>query len=117
MKEIDIKKLSEKDLKKLLKDLLLYQGLSHDLGKKWKEVFEHIMYGTHKHQVEYFDTVSEDIAWDHAKEVYKKVFDSEPERKEVEFLKKTSLKWGIKVYLDDKVVDMSFDKIWRALKG
>jgi F0F1-type ATP synthase delta subunit len=61
--------------------------------------------------------VSIDLAWASAEDIYKKVFDVTPKKDEVEFLEKESLKGGIKVYFDDKVVDLSFDKVERALKN
>lgn len=115
MKNTDIKKMSKDELQKTLKELCLYRDLTNELGTRWKELFQRIQYGTHSYQVEHFTAVSADVAWSSAQEVFTKVFDVQPKKDEVQFIEKSSLKWGIKVYFDDEVVDLSFDKIEKSL--
>lgn len=113
----DIQKLEKAELKKLLKELHLYKELTDELWVRWEKLFRRIMNDEKSFQVEYFWAVTESLAWSSAQNVYKKVFDLSPKKEEVEFINKESLKWGIKVYLDDQVVDLSFDKVERAFRG
>ncbi len=117
MKSIDIKKMSADELTQLLKDLRLYRTLEKELWERGKELYDRIQNGKNSFQVEYFSSVSPDLAWISAEKIYKTVFKKNPEKSEVQFLKNENLKWGIKVYLDDQVVDLSFDKIEKSLKG
>jgi hypothetical protein len=65
--------------------------------------------------VEYFPLVWEKWAKEIAKEVYKKAFGITPTQEEIECIQKEDLKWGIKVYKDDFLVDLSFSKIERSI--
>jgi len=106
MKQTDITKMSREELQSVLKELRLYRDLT-----------ERIQNGKHSYQVEYFSAVNPDLAWESAREIFSKVFKVNPKKEEVEFLKNDHLKWWIKVYLDDEVVDLSFDKVEKALKN
>jgi len=117
MKNLDIKKMSREELKTVLKELYLYRDLEKELWERGKELFDRIQNGKHSYQVEYFSALSPDIAWESASRAYKDAFQAEPKREEVEFKQNDMLKWGIKVYLDDRVLDLSFDKVERALKS
>jgi hypothetical protein len=41
--------------------------------------------------VEYFSALSEDAAWEESKVVYKKIFNEEVERQDIQFIKTDSL--------------------------
>jgi hypothetical protein len=49
--------------------------------------------------------------------VYQKAFETVVLREKVQFMIKEWLKWGIKVYLDDSMVDLSFSKIEKIIKN
>lgn len=115
MKKIDIKKMSKDELQKTLKELRLYRDLTNELWTRGVELFDRIQNGTHSYQVEHFTAVSPDLAWGSAQDVYAKVFNVKPKKEDIEFIEKPTLKWGIKVYFDDEVVDLSFDKIEKSL--
>lgn len=79
-------------------------------------MFHTIKEGTATYIVEYFPTLNEKDAYKSALDVYKKVFSVEPKQNEITFLKKESLGGGMRIYADDRVVDMSFRKVERLLK-
>lgn len=112
-----INSLDAKGLQELLKEVKLYQDLKTKLGNRWEDLFER------KHSceklliVEHFTSVWEDLAWDQAKVVYQKAFNMTVQKEKVQFIQKEWLKWGIKVYLDDSMVDLSFAKIEKFIKN
>ncbi len=112
-----VQDLDAKGLKNLLSELKLYQDLQKKLGKRWEELFDR------KHSweklliVEHFTSVTEDMAWEQAKTVYTKAFELDVAREKVKFISRDTLKWGIKVYLDYSMVDLSFSKIEKSIKN
>ncbi len=106
-----IKNFDSKQLQELLKQIKLYRDLSKQLWNRGKDAFNKWLKGEKTFIVEYFSEVWEDLAWEQAKIVYEKVFSHKPSKKEVSLEKKDSIGWGIKVYLDDSLIDLSFSKI------
>ncbi len=86
------------------------------LGHRGSELFARNLSGKQKFVVEYFPIFGEDDAWQQAQQVFKKSFSLSPERAGVIFIPKESIKGGMKVYVDDQMVDMSFTKVERLLK-
>jgi len=117
MKQADITKMSREELQSALKELRLYRDLTNELWERGKDLYDRIQNGKHSYQVEYFSAVNPELAWESASEIFSKVFKVNPKKEEVELLKNDHLKWWIKVYLDDEVVDLSFDKVEKALKN
>lgn len=111
-----VQNLDEKGLKNLLSELKLYQDLKKKLGNRWEEIFDRKHSWEKLLVVEHFSSVTEDMAWEHAKSVYKKAFELDVLREKIKFISKDALKWGIKVYLDDSMVDLSFSKIEKSIK-
>jgi len=108
-----IKDLDATQLQSLLKELKLYQNLSDQLWNRGKKLFHRNKENKHSFEVEYFSALSEDTAWEESKVVYKKIFNEEVERQDIKFIKSDSLWGGIKVYMNDSMVDLSFSKNWK----
>lgn len=66
--------------------------------------------------VEYFPNVDEDFVFSKSLPVFKKFFELTPKREEILFVKKESLLWGMKIYKDDSLVDLSFARVVNKLK-
>ncbi len=113
----DIKTLWAEELKNLLKELKLYQDLQKKLGDRGEELFEKKHSWKNSFSVEYFPAVWDKLAWEQAEAVYKKVFSQNITKEQVSFVEKEELLWGIKVYLDDSMVDLSFSKIEKSIKN
>lgn len=112
-----INNLDAKGLQELLKEVKLYQDLKRKLGNRWEDLFERKHSKEKLLVVEHFTSVSEDLAWEQAQVVYQKAFTTIVQREKVQFMIKDWLKWGIKVYLDDSMVDLSFAKIAKTIKN
>lgn len=117
MKHMDISKLDKTQLKDLLGSLKLYRDLWKQLGRRWTDLFKRNLSGTHQLVVEYFPSMSQQIVFDSAKGVYKKIFNLEVSQDDIVFIQKQSLLGGMKVYKNDSMVDMSFSHIeWQLRK-
>ncbi len=115
MKNID--SLTIADAKDLLRNLNIYRDMKKKLGARWIALFKRNLSGQSSFLVEHFSTVPEDLAFSNAQAIYKKTFGVEPKREDIQFQQIDSIGWGIKVYMDDNMVDMSYSKIKKALKA
>lgn len=113
---IDIDNLDFKQLKELLKEVRLYRDLKKQLWNRGKVLYKKLENGTNTLVVEYFSAMSEDLAWEESKKVFNKVFSLDLNRDEVTLLKNDNLKWWIKVYVNDKVMDLSYDRVERMVR-
>jgi hypothetical protein len=66
--------------------------------------------------VEYYPALGENSAWEEAQVVYKKVFWETVDKNDVSFVESENISWGMKVYMDDSMVDLSFSKIEKIIK-
>ena len=114
--KMELKNLDSTSLPLLLKNIKLYKDLTKKLWNRWKKMFEKIKNDKSYYLVEYYPSVSEDYIFSMSGEVYKKVFWTTPSREEIVFSKKESILWGMKIYKDDQVVDLSFSKVEKELK-
>ena len=113
----EIQKLNLKDLKSLLKNIKLYEFLNKKLWVRGRALFEMELTWKKEMIVEYFPSISEDLAYEKAKVIYEKTFSLRDVVKEdIKFIPKPKLLWGIKVYLDDSLLDISFSRIEKLIK-
>lgn len=61
--------------------------------------------------VEYFPALGENDAYSQSEKIFKKSFNLTPDKNEIVFLPSEDIKGGMKVYVDDSMVDMSFKNI------
>ena len=108
-KEINSKSLS--NLQELLKSLKLYRDLIWKLWNRWKLLFDSISNNKSIYKLEYFEGLSEKEALLKAQEAYKKVFWEEIAEEQIILKSKKTLEWWIKVFRDDEMVDLSFNRI------
>lgn len=107
--------LNLQELKWLLKEVKLYRDLKKQLGKRGEKVYTSLKTWKKSFTIEYFPSVWADLAWENASKVYSKVFELDVKKEDVIFLEDEKIKWWIKVYADDKVVDLSYLKIERMI--
>lgn len=111
----DISKLNKTELKSLLKDLKLYSKMKKELWKRWVKQYESIKTGIPILKVEYFSDVSKSDRESIAKDIYKKVFSIDnPEN--IEYKENINFGWWIRIYRNNDLVDMSFNKIEQKIK-
>ncbi len=113
---MDFKKLNREELKDLLSELNTYKDMQKKLWKRWAELFKRDIKWENMFEVHFFPSISEDVAYDNALYVFKKVFEVSPQKKDIKFVPNKTLWWGIKVYRDDSMVDLSFSKVEKLLK-
>jgi len=115
MKNIEINKLNLKELKFLLKKIKTYKEFRNKLWNRWVELFKRNMNNKNLLVVEYFPSIDENLAKNIALKVYKKKFNLDVKENEIVFIKKEELKWWIKVYKNDFLVDLSFLKVEKKI--
>lgn len=114
---INIDNLNLAQLNELLKEVRLYRDLKKQLWNRWVSLYNKLKNNSNILLVEYFPAISEDLAWEEAKVIFKKVFNlNEVSRENVVFSKKETIKGWIRVYVDDKVIDLSYEKIERMVR-
>jgi len=109
MKQIENIKLQEAKI--LLRDMRKYSDMGKKLWKRWKSLFMKELLGSQSLKVEYFPALWVDAAWLQAKSIFSKSFWVQAKKDEVEFIESSALKWGMKLYCDDNMVDLSFKKV------
>lgn len=113
---MDFWNLNRNEIKELLKDLNSYNNLTKKLWYRWKRVFDKLKNDKSYFLVEYYPYADIDFIFTKSIEIYKKFFLCNPSREEIVFSPKKSLLWWMKVYKDDNMVDLSFEKIEKNLK-
>ncbi|MDD2907752.1 MAG: hypothetical protein PHH98_03870 [Candidatus Gracilibacteria bacterium] len=113
---INIDNLNLIELKNLLKEVRLYSDLKKHLGTRGQNIYNKLRTGEKTLLVEYFPAISEDLAWDESVVIFSKIFNLNVDRKDVIFSKNENIKGGIKVYVDDKMIDLSYNRIERMVR-
>ncbi len=111
-----LKDLNSDQLKKLLNELLEYQDMTKKLWERGRKLFVRELTGIPYLMVEYYPSLEIQDVYESAKEVYEKMFSIEPKMEQIHFVSKPDILWGMKVYKDDQMVDMSFSKVEKQLK-
>lgn len=114
---MEIENLSKSELNELLKKLKSYRDLRNKVWKRWVKIFNRLNNWIHSFEVEYSSSIDENYAKDEALKIYKNIFQVEVNAKEIVFTKKENILGWMRVYLDDKMVDLSFLKFYNKLKG
>ena len=111
-----LENLTPGELKAALESLRMYADMRKKLGQRGRELFSKNLSGEKKFMVEYFPVLWEDAAWQQAQTVFQKTFGLKVEKQKVHFIPKENIKWGMKVYVDDMMLDLSFTKVERLLQ-
>lgn len=115
-KNINLEWKTLSEVKDLLKSLKLYKDLTNKLWNRWKRLFSSLENNTSIYKVEYFEWASKDDALSEALITYDKVFWEKPSKDDIILESKKTLEWGIRVFKDDNLVDLSFKKASETLK-
>jgi len=115
MQKIHLEKANKAELEELLKDLRVYKDLIKKIWNRWKKIFENIFNGKNEYLVEYFPNIDESYILTEAKSIYKKMFSIDVSDADIKLIKNEKIKWGMKVYLNDNLVDLSFLKFYNIL--
>lgn len=111
-----LEKLNSSELKIVLKWLKLYNDLSRKLGNRWKAIFNRELSWKDYFKVEYTSAMNIDNAWEKAKWAFEKAFSVKPEKKDVVFIENNTIFWGIKIFKNDDMIDLSLSKAIDQIK-
>ncbi len=104
------------ELKEILKSLKLYKDLKDKLWNRGKALFQSLIEKKSLYKVEYFEKLWEKNALEEAQKIYEKIFSKKVWVDEIILKSKDTLEWWIRVFLDDNLVDLSFNRIEKKLK-
>lgn len=115
---LDIKKLDKLQLKNLLKKLQILNYLTKSLWNRWKREFERINSWVNFYKVEYFEVSKDTLSFIEKKAVesFKKLFDVQVWIQDIKFTKNQNLKWWMRLYYNDNMFDLSYNKFENLLK-
>lgn len=109
MKQLE--NISLTDAKNLLKDLRTYADMVKKLWKRGQTLFMKNLLGQKTFVVEYFPALWVDSAWIQAENIFSKSFWVKAKKEDVSFIENADLKWWMKVYCEDNMVDLSYKKV------
>ena len=114
----DISKLSKLELKSLLKKLELLNSLKKSLGNRWNREYQRINNGIHSYKVEYYDFGEGSLSYvkEKSTESFKKLFWLDLQLQEIEFVTNQNLKWWMRIYFNDNMYDLSYNRFENLLK-
>lgn len=112
----NLEKLNKAELEKLLKNLRLYNDLTKKVWKRGRGIYNHIFKWVNSYVVEYYSAIEEDYVLTQALDIYKKTFNLDVKKEDIKLVKNEKLRGGIKIYLNDNLVDLSFLKFYNLLK-
>ena len=105
-----IEKLNLVELKLVLKWLKLYKDLTKKLWNRWKAIFDKETSWINTYKVEYTSSIGFEKAFEKASIGFKKAFGETPKKEKIIFVKNNSILWGVKIFKNDNVVDLSLSK-------
>ncbi len=111
----NIQNLNKLELKELLRNLRFYNDLTKKIWNRWKKVYEKVFNWKNEYLVEYYWDIEESYVLEKAKNVYKKIFNIDIITNDIKIIKNEKIKWWMKVYLNDDLVDLSFLKFYNLL--
>jgi hypothetical protein len=87
------------------------------LWKRWKALYFKLKNWKENFEVEYFPSITKETVLNEAKIAFKKCFWIDIQSNDTIILKpKESLSWWIRIYVDDKTLDLSYRRIEKALE-
>ena len=114
---MNLDNLNKQELQVLLKDLSLYKKLVSQVWNRWKEIFYNIKEWKNKFVVEYFPNLEKEFILSESKKIFEKIFSQKNLRDEEIILKENKkIWWGMKIFFNNDMIDMSFLKFEKIIK-
>ena len=112
----DINGLSLIELKNLLRQVKQFKDLKTKLWKRWVDLFNRNLKNEDLLVVEYFGDTNVDEVFELSSKVFKQMFNDDVKKSDINFVRDDNIKWWIKIYKNDSMVDLSFLKIEKLIK-
>lgn len=114
----DISKLNKLELKELLKKLQLLNSLKKSLWNRWIKEYQKINNWVDSYKIEYYDFGETSISYFKEKSVicFNKLFWLAIDVDQIDFIPKKNLKWWMRIFFNDNMFDLSYDRFERLLK-
>ncbi len=108
----ELKKLNLSELKSLLKGLNLYKSLVKQLWNRGVKQYDKLRTWEKTLLVEYFSALDKDYVLEKSKKIFEEVFSlKNVDTSKIKLVEKDTIKWGIRLFVDDKVLDLTYSKI------
>jgi len=104
------------ELRNLLNQVKNYKDLKVKLWNRWIELYKRNLAHKDLYLVEYFGETSLDDIYNISNDIYKNTFKVDLKKDDIKFVRNDDLKWGVKVYKNDSMVDLSFSRIEKLIK-
>ncbi len=114
MKVID--NLNSKELKSILKGLKTYKEMKTKLWKRGIDLFKRELNKKPYLLVEYFPSLEKKEIIEKAIIFYKKAFNIDVKKEDLILKKVKDIKWWMKIYYNDSMIDISYARIEKKLK-
>ena len=111
-----IQNLQNAELNELLKQLKSYKDLKHKLWDRWVKLFKNSISNKKDFVVEYAMDLDESFVIDKALEIYRDIFLQNIEKNEIILTQNNELIWWIRIFFEDKMLDLSFLKYLKNLQ-
>ena len=111
-----LEKLNSSELKIILKWLKLYKDLTRKLWNRWKLIFDKKLSWKDFYKVEYTSNMDKNVVFEKAYTAFEKVFWDKVIKEDITFVKNNSIFWGIKIFKNDSMVDLSLSKAIDQIK-
>ncbi len=114
----DISQLNKAELHELLKKLQLFHSLKKFLWKRGEKEFDKIHNGRDFYKVEYYDFWEKSMSYVKEKSVisFDTFFWLHIDSNEIEFIPNKNLKWGMRIFFNDNMFDLSYLRFEKWMK-
>lgn len=112
---IKLDSLNKLELKEILKQLKTLELLNKNLWRRWISIFKNMIDNKTDFLVEYSSSLDLSFVQEKSLEVFKKTFQVSPVLEDIKFSENKSIKSGIRVFVWDKMIDLTLNKIEKTL--
>lgn len=103
------------ELRQTLKQLKIYKEFKNKVGNRWTNIYKNSLNNVKNLVVEYSSSINKDFALEQSISIYKDTFKIEVSKDKIKLVENKDLIWGIKVFCEDNMVDLSFLKYQKVL--
>ena len=113
---MNLNKYTKTELAEISRILKKYKALRKNVWKKWSEIIKSELTWKIKVEVEYFPSLWKEEIKKTSLEIFEKVLNIKPNEEEIIWKENLNLKWWIRLFHWDEMLDISFESIKNNLK-